>query len=139
MTKRPNLRTVSVSIVALLLPVTILVSTLTGAYYKANNPANVDVTQGLAYLQQTLIAAVIVFSLLTAIVVGLISLLYRQDRNFTNAKLPLVLLISVLVVVAGILVGNAFTNQVQDNYLIENNRPTQSQFFDELKKQEDKK
>ena len=138
MTQRPNLRTLSVSIIALTLPLTLLASTLTGAYLKVNNPDNVDITQGLAYLQQTLVAAIIVFSLCVAAVVGLIVLLYRQDRNFANAKLPLVLLIGVPVVVAGVLIGNAFTNQVQDNYLIDNNRPTQSQFFEELKKQENK-
>ncbi len=135
MNKRPNLRTVSISIVALTVPLTILASTLTGAYMKANNPDNVDISQGFAYLQQTLFAGIIVFSLCVAIVIGLISLLYKQDRHFGNAKLPLVLLVTVVVIMGATLLGNAYTNQVRDNYLIKNNRPTESQFFEALDRQ----
>ena len=135
MNRRPNLRTLAISIAALMLPLTILASSLVGAYLKSNNPDSVDISQGLAYLQQTLVAGVVVFALCTVAVVAMVSALYRQDRNFSNAKLPLALLTTIVVIAFGILLTNAFTNQVRDNYLIKNNRPTESQFFEALEKQ----
>lgn len=133
---RPNLRTITTSLVALALPVAILASAATAAYYKNTNPDNVDITQGLAYLQQSMMAGVIAFALFVALSVVGIVMMYRSERNFINAKLPLVLLVTVLVLVAGIVMLNAYTNQVQDQYLIDNGRPTMKQFFDQLEKQE---
>ena len=135
---RPSLRTISTILSALLLPLTMLVSAATGAYYKNNNPDNVDITQGLAYLQQTLVAGVGCFVIILLIIVGLIVMMYRQDKNFINAKLPLVLLSAVVVIIVGTLLVNNYTNQVQDQYLRDNNRPTLKQYFDQVEKQDSK-
>lgn len=132
---RPNLRTLTTSLVALTLPVTLLASAITTAYFKNVNPDNVDITQGLAYLQQSLTAAVITFLVFViASVLGIIAM-YRRDHNFSNAKFPLVLLVSIGVLSVGALLVNNYTNQVQDQYLIDNGRPTTQQFFDALEKQ----
>lgn len=134
--KRPSLRTITISVVALALPATLLVSGVVTAYFKSTNPSNVDITQGLAYLQQGLLAAILTFGLFTlASVFGIVKM-YRRDKNFAEAKLPLVLLCMVIVLMSGVAVANAYTNKVQDQYLIDNGRPTLQQFFDQLNKQD---
>lgn len=133
--RRPNLRTFTTTWVALMVPVTILVSIAVTAFYKSTNPDNVDITQSLAYLQQTLVSAGIVFGVFIIVSVAAIIKMYRNDHNFTNAKLPLVLLIAILVIMAASGVLNSYTNQVQNKYLTDNGRPTLEQYFDQLKKQ----
>lgn len=133
--RRPNTRTVTTAVVALTLPITMLVGSLAGAYYKSNNPDNVDITQGLAYLRQTMIIAVITFVVLTVITLIGIVKMYRTDGNFSNAKLPLALLVSIAVLIGGFGLTNAYTNRVQDQYLIDNGRPTLKQFFDKIEEQ----
>lgn len=131
---RPNLRTITVTIVALTLPITLLISTATTAYFKSTNPDKVDVTQGLAYLQQSLTASAITLGLLIAASITGIILMYRRDRDFSNAKLPLVLLITTCVILAGAGLLNGYVGKVQDQYLIDHGRPTMKQFFEELEK-----
>lgn len=129
---RPNLRTITTALVALLVPTTMLVSASVAAYFKSNNPDNVDITQGLAYLQQSMIAAIITFTILVAIIVTLIVKMYKNDGNFSNAKLPLTMLIATSILLGGFGLVNAYTNKVQDQYLIDNGRPTLNQFFDKV-------
>ncbi len=127
---RPNLRTRTTALSALIVPITLLVSTVTGAYYKSSNPQNIDITQGLAYLQQTMTAAVITFSLIALfIVIGIVKM-YRRDRNFSDAKLPLVLFSATIVLLIATGITNAYTNSVQDQYLRDQGRPTLQEFFD---------
>lgn len=133
--QRPNLRTLTTSLVALMIPITIVVSVLTALYFKSTNPDNVDVSQDLAYLQQTIVAGIITFVLFTVAVVTGIVLMYRRDRNFSNAKLPLVLLLIVCTLMAGIIVVSSYTSKVTDQYLIDHGKPTLQQFFDALDKQ----
>lgn len=133
--RRPNLRTFTTAAVALTLPTTILAGVLTAAYFKSSNPDNVDISQSLAYLQQTLIVSAVVFILfVVSIAVGIVRM-YKRDQNFVEAKLPLILLIVISIFLLITLFANAYTNQVQDNYLIDNGRPTLKQYFDELEKQ----
>ncbi|MBA3679232.1 hypothetical protein H0W80_03540 [Candidatus Saccharibacteria bacterium] len=134
--KRPSLRTITISLLALALPTTLLASSVVAVYFKSTNPNNVDITQGLAYLQQSLFAAIITFGLFAiASVVGII-MMYRRDHNFIEAKLPLVLLCTIIVLMGGVSLANAYSNKVQDQYLIDNGRPTLQQFFDQLNKQD---
>ncbi len=133
---RPALRTIATSIIALTLPLTMLAGVIATAFYKTNNPADVDITGSLAYLRETMTVSIIVFALCVAIVVGLIVKMYRRDQNFVNAKLPMVLLGILIVLVIGIALLNGYTNKVQDQYLIDHGRPTMQEFFDRLEKQE---
>lgn len=132
---RPNLRTLSTSLIALALPVTIFVGILTSAYFKKANPDNVDVTAGLAYLQYTMTAAVVTFALFVIAAVVAIVLMYKRDRDFHNAKLPLTLLVLVVLFTIGFILTNQYINQVQDQYLTDHGRPTLQQYFDAVDKQ----
>ncbi len=135
MTRRPSLRTASLTLVCLLVPLTMLAGMLAAAFYKSANPDSIDITTDLAYLRQTMTVAILVFAAITATVAGLIVAMYRRDRNFAQAKLPLLLLVGVIVVIVGTLITNAYTNSVQDQYLRDHGRPTLNEFFDALQKQ----
>ncbi len=133
---RLSLRTITISLVALALPATLLVSAAVTVYFKSTNPDNVDITQSLAYLQQSLLSAVITFGIFaTGAVIGVVKM-YQRDKNFADAKFPLVLLIAVFVLLGGIVLANGYINKVEDQYLIGSGRPTLQQFFDKLKEQQ---
>ncbi|MEO6109577.1 MAG: hypothetical protein ABIP50_01020 [Candidatus Saccharimonadales bacterium] len=133
---RPNLRTFTTTWVALMVPVTVLVGVLTAAIFKSANPDNVDITQGLAYLQQTIIAVVVTFALFIVVSVVAIIKMYRKDHNFSNAKLPLLLLVAIIVLMTAVSITNSYTNEVQNKYLTDHGRPTLEQYFDALKNQQ---
>lgn len=95
--RRPNTRTATTTLVALILPITLLVGAIGSAYYKTTNPDNVDITQGLAYLGQTMTISIITFALLAVLVIIGIVRMYRTDGNLSNAKLPLILLVATIV------------------------------------------
>lgn len=135
MIRRPSLRTIAITLVCLLVPLTILFGILASAFYKTTNPLNTDITTSLAYLRQTMTISIVTFSVIVASVAGLIIAMYRRDKNFAQAKLPLVLLIITVVTVAGMLVTNAYTNGVQERYLRENGRPTLDEFFKAIEQQ----
>lgn len=133
MEPKSNLRTFAIILASLLLPLTLLGGTLTAAILKANNPDNVDITTGLAYLSQTMTVAIVIFAVITAGIIGLVIAMYRRDHNFSEAKLPLTLLVCVLVVIALLASVNAYTNSVQDQYRLDHGQPTLDQFFDAIK------
>ena len=132
MSSRPNLRTISVALSALLLPLSILAGVLTAAYYKSSNPDNVDITNGLAYLRQTMFAAIAVGVIIGIIIIVMIIKMYRRDGNFIDAKLPLVLLVAIAVIVGSIAIVSNYTSSVEDQYRIDRGQPTLQQFFDKL-------
>lgn len=132
--KRPNIRTATTSLVALILPITLLAGAITAACYKSTNPDNVDITQGLAYLGQTMTISIITFAVLVILAVIGIVKMYRTDGNMSNAKLPLTLLVAMIVLLGGYALVSSYTNNVQDQYLIDHGRPTLQQFFDKIKK-----
>ncbi len=136
MDRRPSLRTITIVLVGALLPLTMLAGTLAGAFYKSSNPENIDITTSLAYLRQTMTVAIIVFATLVAAIAGLIVRMYRSDGNFSQAKLPLTLLVATITLIGGSLLANAYTDSVEDQYLRDNGRPTLGEFFDALEKQE---
>lgn len=132
--KRPNTRTATTSLVALILPITLLVGAIASACYKSTNPDNVDITQGLAYLGQTMTISIITFVILVILVVIGVAKMYRADGNMSNAKLPLTLLVAMVVLLGGYALVSSYTSNVQDQYLIDHGRPTLQQFFDKIKK-----
>ena len=132
--KRPNTRTVTTALVALILPITLLVGALSTAYYKSTNPDKIDITQGLAYLGQTMTIVIVTFVILALLVIVGIAKMYRTDGNLSNAKLPLMLLIAIIVLLGGYMLTISYTSKVQDQYLIDNGKPTLQQFFDKMKK-----
>lgn len=132
---RPSTRTVTIALVTLLLPVTLLVGSIGAAYYKASNPDNVDITQDLAYLSQTMVISITTFVVLAvASVVGMYKL-YRADGNMSSAKLPLTLLVATVVLIGAYALVGSYIGKVQDQYLIDHGRPTLQQFFDKLDKE----
>lgn len=133
---RPNLRTIAVTLVAFALPATLVVGAITAMYLKSNNPDNVDISQGLAYLQQVFIVSAVTFTVFVVAIVACIVAMYRSDKNFSNAKLPLTLLVGVVVLLGGFGFVNSYTNHVQDQYLIDHGRPTVDQYFEQMKKQQ---
>ena len=132
--KRPNTRTATTALVALILPITLLVGAIASAYYKSTNPDHVDVTQSLAYLSQTMTISFITFAVLVILVIIGIVKMYRADGNMCSAKLPLVLLIAIVVLLGSYALVSSYTSKVQDQYLIDHGRPTLQQFFDKMKK-----
>ena len=110
--RQPSLRTIAVTLTCLLLLLTILAGVLAGAIYKSTNPDNVDITTSLAYLRQTMTIAIITFGVLAGTVAGIVIAMYRRDRNFAQAKPPLVFLISTIAVIIALLLANAYTNSL---------------------------
>ena len=52
-----------------------------------------------------------------------------------HANQGLLLLIATVVVLAGVLLTDAYTDSVQDQYLRDHNRPTLDEYFDALEQQ----
>jgi glucan phosphoethanolaminetransferase (alkaline phosphatase superfamily) len=134
-----SLKNVATFLTAALIPIIILVSQTVGAIYKTNNPDNVDITNGLAYIQQTLIAGIGVGIVIALIIVWLIIRIYRRDKNFSEAKLPMLLLVFVGACVVAIAAISNYTSSVENQYLKDHDRPTLSEFFDKLEEQKKKK
>jgi len=107
----------------------------TSAFYKSNNPDNVDITNSLAYLQQSLIASFGVGVLITALIIWLIIRMYKRDGNFAEAKLPLTLLIVIVVAIITLGLVSNYTSSVEDQYRIDNGQPTIDEFFNKLDQQ----
>ena len=100
---------------SLFLPASMLASALTGLYFKSANPSNVDITTGLAYLRQQLVAALVV----GLVVIGLsIFFSYRTSKyeGPKTAKLPLLVLSFGLVLTICLAITNWQVSQVQDRY-----------------------
>ena len=134
-----SLKNVATLLTAALIPIIILVSQTVGAIYKTNNPDNVDITNGLAYIQQTLIAGIGVGIVIALIIVWLLIRIYRRDKNFSEAKLPMLLLVFVGACVVAIAAISNYTSSVENQYLKDHDRPTLSEFFDKLEEQKKKK
>ena len=135
MTSRPSLRTIALSLTALLVPLSMLAANLVAALYKSNNPDSVDITNGLAYLQQSLVAGFGTAVMIAALIIWLITRMYRRDKSFAEAKLPLVLLVSIGVLVTTLALISNYTSTVEDQYRKDHGQPTLSEFFDRLDKQ----
>lgn len=132
MTVLQSPRSTALTLTALLLPLTVLAGSITGIYFKSNNPDNVDITNGLAYLQQTMTAGIATAIIISLIIAVLIVRMYRQDKNFVQAKLPLAVFVTVLVMIGAIGGLANYNSALEDQYRSDHGQPTLKEFFDKL-------
>ena len=137
MNRRPSFHTIAIVLVTLLLPLTLLAGAITAAVYKSINPDNVDITASLAYLRETMMAGIAMFTVITVIIVGLIIKIHHHEHKFAQAKLPLALLTATITLIVSLMIVNSYTNSVQDQYLRDNNRATLDEFFDAVEQQKE--
>jgi fumarate reductase subunit C len=85
-------------------------------YLKTNNPDNVDITAGLAYLRPILVTsfAVFVVFFIISLITGVISI-KKEPESFLG-KFALVLLSVIIVLSAGAVVLNAKTDDAEKSY-----------------------
>jgi len=126
-------RNLSIISSILVFPVSILTSLLISLYFKSINPDNIDITQSLAYLSYSLVPAIAVTTVLLISNLVLCFLVYIQE-GFQRTKLPLALLIFNIISITLILIVNWQIGRVQDQYLIDQGRPTIQQYLDSLDK-----
>jgi len=102
---------------SLLIAFPLVVSSLVRAALFAGNPANVDITNGLAYLRELLGFGFGSLGFIVVVIVVVFVLAYRQTRSLDTLKLPLLIL--VVQVVAGIatLLFTAISNNAHDSYV----------------------
>lgn len=108
-----NLATLSSS---LLIAFPLLVSSLVKAALFAGNPANVDLTNGLAYLRELLGFGFGALGLIVIVIVVLFVLVYRQSRTLDALKLPLLILVVQIVTGIAVLLLTAISNNAHDTY-----------------------
>ena len=104
-----RLHTIAVVLCSLLIPFPLFVGRLVEGVLDTLNPADVDVTQGLAYLSEILgLSFAALGVILLAIIVALVAL-FRQGKGFAAIRLPLTVLVIqiVLGVVTLLLTGLA--------------------------------
>ena len=101
---------------ALLIPFPILVSGLVKAAAFAGNPADVDITNDLAYLREILVSGFVSLGVILLVIVVLIVLAYRRARSFSAIRLPLAVLGTQVVVGLVILLLTAIANNAVDTY-----------------------
>lgn len=59
----------------------------------------------------------------------------RKQEGAGAARLPFAIIALNIVVVIAIVLSNAYTDKVQNQYLIDHGRPTLDQYFDAVKQQ----
>lgn len=96
-----GLRTLAIVLASLIIAVPILFGRLTEAILDTNNPADVDVTQPLAYLSDILAWGFGSLGVLLVALIVVLVLLYIRNRTFAALRLPL--LIAALQIVLGLL------------------------------------
>lgn len=134
-----NYQTITLWGVALLVPLTLLVSQITEFIFKSTNPDNIDITTSLAYLGQGVTAGIVTFCAVLAVIVTAVVLDKRATGTWQGARQPIMLFTAIVILVAGVMLFNKLTNNAQDDYLRAHNRPTLDEFFDALKKNEQQK
>ena len=101
---------------SLLIAFPLLVSALVRAALFAGNPANVDITNGLAYLRELLGFGFGSLGLIVVVIVVFFVLAYRQSRSLDSLKLPFLILVVQIVVGVAILLLTAISNNAHDSY-----------------------
>ena len=101
---------------ALLIPFPILVSGLVKAAAFAGNPADVDITNDLAYLREILVSGFVSLGVILVVIVVLLVLTYRQARSFAAIRLPLIVFGLQIVLGLVILLFAAISNNAVDTY-----------------------
>jgi hypothetical protein len=83
----------------------------------AGNPADVDITNGLAYLRELLGFGFGSLGLIVIVIVVLFILAYRQSRSLDALKLPLLILVVQVVAGIAVLLFTAISNNAHDSYV----------------------
>ena len=117
-TPTPSRRLENVATLAssLLIAFPLLVSSLVTAATFSSNPADVDITNDLAYLREILGFGFGSLGLLVVVIVVLFVLVYRKARTLDALKLPLLILGVQIVVGVAVLLFTAISNAATDAY-----------------------
>jgi len=99
---QPLLYTLAIVLSSLVIPLPIFVGKLVEVILKTANPANVDVSAGLAYLREILGWSFGVLGVLLVVIVIIFVLIYRREHTLDVLKLPLMIL--ALQIVIGVLI-----------------------------------
>jgi hypothetical protein len=99
-----RLHTVAVVLSSLFIPLPLLAGATLEAVIDSVNPANVDVSQGLAYLRELLIFGFGFLAVMLVVILVLIVVLYRRARSFRAIALPVAVLVAQVVVGVALLV-----------------------------------
>jgi len=99
---------------SLLIAFPLLVSSITKGVLFAGNPANVDITNSLAYLRELLLFG---FGSLGLIAVVIVVLLILAKRSGASLRLPLVVLAVQVVVGVTVLLFTGLSNDAHDTYV----------------------
>jgi hypothetical protein len=107
---QPLTYTLAIVLSSLVIPLPIFVGRLVEAILDTTNPANVDVTQGLAYLGPILGWSFASLGVLLVAIVVVFVTIYRRERTLDVLKLPLMILALQVVLGVLILLFNAVIN-----------------------------
>jgi hypothetical protein len=117
-TPTASLHTAATVFASLLIPLPLLVGTLIEAGLDAANPADVDVSQDLAYLRELLGFSFGFLGLLLLVIATLIVSLYRRERRFGAIALPVTILIVQIVAGLLLLVMTGVVDSIEDAYVL---------------------
>jgi hypothetical protein len=112
-----SLHTVTVVLSSLVIALPMLFGKVLEAALDSANPADVDVSQGLAYLRELLGFSFGFLGLLLLVIAALIVQLYRRERRFAAISLPLTILVIQLVVGLLVLVMTGIVDSIEDAYI----------------------
>jgi cytosine/uracil/thiamine/allantoin permease len=107
--------TISVISAALALPFALMVGNVASLLLKSSNPNNIDITASLAYLSQTMTAAVVAFVALTLVSL-LTAVLGMKQANKETAKMGLKILVAVVLISVFAAILQKRTERVETDY-----------------------
>lgn len=101
---------------SLVLPATIFIGLLANWWYKANNPDNVNIAHGLAYIKPLMTIAIVVF--VTIVLVGVVTAIIglKKDEDKSLAKVGLILVGSVVLLSVGSALINGRIDKLEEDY-----------------------
>jgi len=111
-----RLQTWAVLLSSLVIPLPMMVSRITEAILDSTNPADVDVTQGLAYLRELLGVGFGSLGILLVAIVAVFVLIYRRERTLDALALPLLILGVQIVVGVTLLITTGIVDNAEDAY-----------------------
>ena len=117
-THSSRLHTVTTVFASLLIPLPLLFGKLIEAGLDAANPADVDVSQDLAYLRELLGFSFGFLGLLVLVIAALIVTLYRRERRFSAIALPVTILVVQIAVGLLLLVMTGVVDGIEDAYVL---------------------
>lgn len=112
---KKNYSSISTILIALALPVAAVVGALANLIIKMNNPSGVDITAGLAYLQPTMVAAVVAFSVFA--IAGLIfAFLAKKQGDKAVLIRSIGILVAILALCGAYTLIQNRTDKVEKDY-----------------------